>query len=50
MNGDGHVDLIWQHSTTGQVVAWHLNGAGVRTSFAILVSSNPATGFRRWAT
>jgi hypothetical protein len=28
-NGDGGLDIIWQHSDTSQLLAWHLNGAGV---------------------
>jgi hypothetical protein len=44
MNRDGHVDLLWQHSGTGQLVAWHYNGAGVRLSHAVLVAS--MSGFR----
>ena len=28
-NSDGKFDLIWQHQTTGQLIAWHMNGAAV---------------------
>jgi hypothetical protein len=26
-NADGKFDLIWQNQTTGQLIAWHMNGA-----------------------
>ena len=25
-NGDGHVDLLWHHQTTGDVSVWYMNG------------------------
>jgi hypothetical protein len=28
-NGDGWFDLLWQHRTTGGMVAWHLNNTNV---------------------
>jgi hypothetical protein len=31
-NGDGRFDLVWQHSSTSQLVAWHMNGAAVVSS------------------
>jgi hypothetical protein len=34
VNGDGRADLIWQHSGTGRLAAWLMNGATVgATSF-----------------
>jgi FG-GAP-like repeat len=27
LDGNGMADLIWQHATTGQVAAWHMDGA-----------------------
>jgi hypothetical protein len=31
-NGDGKFDLVWQHQTTGQLTAWHMNGPVVVSS------------------
>lgn len=31
-NADGLFDVIWQHGPTGQLLAWHMNGAGVLAS------------------
>jgi hypothetical protein len=31
-NGDARLDLIWQHRTSGQLIAWHMNGAAVTES------------------
>jgi hypothetical protein len=28
-NGDGKFDLLWQNQQTGQLLAWHMNGAAV---------------------
>jgi hypothetical protein len=30
-NGDGYLDLLWQHRTNGQILAWHMFGSQVRT-------------------
>jgi len=30
-NGDGHPDLLWENSATGQLVVWYLNGTSVVT-------------------
>lgn len=31
MNGDGHADLVWENSQTGQVLRWLLGGVGGTT-------------------
>ncbi len=41
MNSDGHVDILWQDTNTGKVIAWHMNGAGQRTSFSALTGRIP---------
>jgi hypothetical protein len=38
-NKDSNTDLIWQNSTTGQVVIWYLNASGVRIDTVVLVKS-----------
>lgn len=35
VNGDGRADLLWQNSTTGQLVAWYLNGATVNATLLL---------------
>jgi hypothetical protein len=42
-NGDGRADILWQHSSTGQVVSWRMNGAWGRGSFATLASRAGST-------
>ena len=32
LNGDGHADLVWQHSSTGQVAVWFLEDGRVMGS------------------
>jgi quercetin dioxygenase-like cupin family protein len=29
VNGDGKADLVWHHTTTGQVTVWLMNGAQI---------------------
>jgi len=29
-NGDGHADLVWRHTQTGQVALWLLNGLSIQ--------------------
>jgi hypothetical protein len=31
-NGDGKFDLLWQKPATGQLIAWHMNGAAIVSS------------------
>lgn len=40
-NGDGKFDLLWQNQTTGQLIAWHMNGAAVVASQYLNPSSVP---------
>jgi alpha-tubulin suppressor-like RCC1 family protein len=35
LNGDGNTDLIWQNNTTGDVIAWFMNGATYVSSYII---------------
>jgi hypothetical protein len=42
-NGDGRADILWQHSSTGQVVSWRMNGAWARDTFATLANSAAST-------
>ena len=32
LNGDGQADLVWRHSSTGQVFVWLMNGATIQSS------------------
>ena len=34
-NGDGKADILWRHSTGGQVVLWVMNGATVTQSTGV---------------
>ncbi len=44
LSGDGRPDLVWQHRTSGLLVAWTIVG-GVRTKAAVLSPSTlPASG------
>ena len=38
-NADGKFDLLWQHQSTGQLMAWHLNGAAVLSSRSLTPSA-----------
>jgi YD repeat-containing protein len=40
-DGDGQTDILWQHSTTGAVVVWHMNGAARRDWVTVLGGSDP---------
>jgi hypothetical protein len=44
INGDGHSDLVFQNSTTGQVVFWDMNGTAVIGGTAL--TAMPAAGYR----
>jgi hypothetical protein len=35
VNGDGKADLVWHHTTTGQVTVWLMNGTTIATAAAI---------------
>ena len=39
-DGDGHADILWHNTTTGQLVMWFIVGTQ-RISFAIAGSANP---------
>ncbi len=41
MNSDGNTDILWQASSTGKVIVWHMDGHGARTSFAALTGRIP---------
>lgn len=44
INGDGHSDLVFQNSTTGQIVFWYMNGTRVLGGAA--ASLMPASGYK----
>jgi len=44
VNGDGHSDLVFQHSTTGQVVFWYMNGTTVTGGAS--ASLTPVGGYK----
>jgi hypothetical protein len=31
-NSDGHTDILWRNSTTGDVVVWFMNGGAIASS------------------
>jgi hypothetical protein len=37
INGDGKVDILWRHATTGANIVWYMNGA-VYSSYEYLPS------------
>jgi VCBS repeat protein len=44
LNGDDMPDLIWQHATTGEVVAWLMNGTTMMSS--VVIGLVPDTNWR----
>jgi hypothetical protein len=44
INGDDMPDLIWQHATTGEVVAWLMNGTTMMSS--VVIGLVPDTNWR----
>lgn len=35
LDGDGQTDLLWQHTTTGDLTAWLMNGTTLRSGDAL---------------
>jgi len=48
IDGDGHTDLLFQDGTTGQLVAWYMNGLTLQGGASI--SAAPAAGWKVVAT
>jgi Fibronectin type III domain/FG-GAP-like repeat len=46
-NADGKFDLLWQHQSTGRLVAWHMNGAAVVSSRSLTPSAVSANWMLR---
>lgn len=45
-NQDGHDDILWRHYASGQVVAWHMDGAGKIQTGALLGEVVPDLNWR----
>jgi hypothetical protein len=45
LNGDGDTDIIFQNSTSGDLVYWLMNGLN-ETSFSFVTPKNPGTGWQ----
>jgi glucose/arabinose dehydrogenase len=46
IDGDGHEDLVWRSGTTGQVIAWFMNGLTFSASGTISPSRGPDLNWR----
>jgi hypothetical protein len=46
VNRDGHLDLIWQHVTSGQISAWLMNGIGMASGTLLTPGSVPDLNWR----
>ena len=49
-NKDGHADLFWYNSLTGQVATWDMNGDAVLAFNSAFQQVDPSTGWRPVAT
>jgi hypothetical protein len=47
-NSDGILDILWQQVDTQQIVVWHMNAAGVRTSSRVLNVGGPGQLVAHW--
>jgi FG-GAP-like repeat/Beta-propeller repeat len=45
LNGDGHPDLIWQNTTTREIVVWYMGGAQGNTYLSSAVMNIGLTGW-----
>ena len=46
VNRDGHLDLIWQHVTSGQISAWLMNAIGMASGTLLTPGSVPDLNWR----